>query len=107
MKLKANIPQKNNKAKMKIDLIVKDAKAGDIYEGRVVKILENEKGQFGANVELGPTKEGMIHISKLSKDRIEKVTDIVNVGDIVLVKVLNIDEKFRINLALKQVIKKA
>ena len=96
-----------NKAKMMIDLIVKDAKPGDIYEGRVVKILENEKGQFGANVELGPTKEGMIHISKLSKDRIEKVTDIVNVGDIVLVKVLNIDEKFRINLALKQVIKKA
>ena len=96
-----------NKAKMMIDLIVKDAKPGDIYEGKVVKILENEKGQFGANVELGPTKEGMIHISKLSKDRIEKVTDIVNVGDIVLVKVLNIDEKFRINLALKQVIKKA
>ena len=96
-----------NKAKMMIDLIVKDAKPGDIYEGKVVKILENEKGQFGANVELGPTKEGMIHISKLSKDRIEKVTDIINVGDIVLVKVLNIDEKFRINLALKQVIKKA
>lgn len=96
-----------NKAKMMIDLIVKDAKPGDIYEGKVTKILENEKGQFGANVELGPTKEGMIHISKLSKDRIEKVTDIINVGDIVLVKVLNIDEKFRINLALKQVIKKA
>ena len=96
-----------NKAKMMIDLIVKDAKPGDIYEGKVVKILENEKGQFGANVELGPTKEGMIHISKLSKERIDKVTDIVNVGDIVLVKVLNIDEKFRINLALKQVIKKA
>lgn len=96
-----------NKAKMMINLIVKDAKPGDIYEGKVTKILENEKGQFGANVELGPTKEGMIHISKLSKDRIEKVTDIINVGDIVLVKVLNIDEKFRINLALKQVIKKA
>ena len=96
-----------NKAKMMIELIVKDAKPGDIYEGKVTKILENEKGQFGANVELGPTKEGMIHISKLSKDRIEKVTNIINVGDIVLVKVLNIDEKFRINLALKQVIKKA
>ena len=96
-----------NKAKMMIDLIVKDAKPGDIYEGKVIKILENEKGQFGANVELGPTKEGMIHISKLSKERIDKVTDIINVGDIVLVKVLNIDEKFRINLALKQVIKKA
>ena len=96
-----------NKAKMMIELIVKDAKPGDIYEGKIVKILENEKGQFGANVELGPTKEGMIHISKLSKERIDKVTDIVNVGDIVLVKVLNIDEKFRINLALKQVIKKA
>ena len=96
-----------NKAKMMIDLIVKDAKPGDIYEGKVTKILENEKGQFGANVELGPTKEGMIHISKLSKERIDKVTDIINVGDIVLVKVLNIDEKFRINLALKQIIKKA
>lgn len=96
-----------NKAKMMIDLIVKDAKPGDIYEGKVTKILENDKGQFGANVELGPTKEGMIHISKLSKERIDKVTDIINVGDIVLVKVLNIDEKFRINLALKQVIKKA
>ena len=96
-----------SKAKMMIDLIVKDAKPGDIYEGKATKILENEKGQFGANVELGPTKEGMIHISKLSKERIDKVTDIVNVGDIVLVKVLNIDEKFRINLALKQVIKKA
>lgn len=96
-----------NKAKTMIELIVKDAKPGDIYEGKVTKILENEKGQFGANVELGPTKEGMIHISKLSKERIDKVTDIVNVGDIVLVKVLNIDEKFRINLALKQVIKKA
>lgn len=96
-----------DKAKTIIESIVRDAKVGDIYEGKVVKILENEKGQFGACVELGPTKEGMIHISKLSKERVSKVTDVVNVGDIVLVKIINIDDKFRIDLSLKKVIKQA
>ena len=96
-----------DRAKSLIESIVMDAKVGDIYEGKVTKILENEKGQFGACIELGPTKDGMIHISKLSKDRVSKVTDVVNVGDIVLVKIINIDDKFRIDLTLKKVVKRA
>ena len=95
------------KAKSIIEVICKDVEVGDIYEGKVVKILENDKGQFGANVQLAPGKEGMIHISKLSEQRVEKVTDVVNVDDIVLVKVIKIDEKHRVDLKLKQIIKKA
>ncbi len=95
------------KAKSIIEVICKDIEVGDIYEGKVVKILENDKGQFGANVQLAPGKEGMIHISKLSEQRVNKVTDVVNVDDIVLVKVIKIDEKHRVDLKLKQIIKKA
>jgi len=95
------------KARTMIETIIKDVEVGDIYEGKVTKIMENEKGQFGANVTFAPGKDGMIHISKLSDDRVNKVTDVVNVGDIVLVKVIKIDEKHRVDLKLKEVIKKA
>jgi polyribonucleotide nucleotidyltransferase len=90
-----------------IDNIVRDLEVGDVYEGKVVKIMENDKGQFGASVNFAPGKDGMIHISKLSTERVERVTDVVNVGDIVLVKVIKIDEKHRVDLRLKEVIKKA
>ncbi|MCQ2409130.1 MAG: polyribonucleotide nucleotidyltransferase [Clostridia bacterium] len=96
-----------NKAKAMIEAICRDVEVGDVYEGKVTKIMENEKGQFGANVNFAPGKDGMIHISKLSDERVEKVTDVVNVGDIVLVKVIKIDEKHRVDLKLKEVIKKA
>ena len=95
------------KARSIIEIIVKDVEIGDIYEGIVTKIMENEKGQFGASVNFAPGKDGMIHISKLSEERVEKVTDVVNVGDIVLVKVIKIDDKHRVDLRLKKVIKKA
>ena len=95
------------KARTIIENIVRDVEIGDIYEGKVVKIMENDKGQFGASVNFAPGKDGMIHISKLSKERVEKVTDVVNVGDTVLVKVIKIDEKHRVDLMLKEVIKKA
>lgn len=95
------------KARTIIESIVRDVEIGDIYEGKVVKIMENDKGQFGASVNFAPGKDGMIHISKLSKERVEKVTDVVNVGDTVLVKVIKIDEKHRVDLMLKEVIKKA
>ena len=95
------------KARTIIENIVRDVEIGDIYEGKVVKIMENDKGQFGASVNFAPGKDGMIHISKLSKDRVEKVTDVVNVGDTVLVKVIKIDEKHRVDLMLKEVLKKA
>ena len=75
--------------------IVEDVEPNKIYEGKVVRIIE-----IGAFVELAPNKDGMIHISKLSKTRVEKVTDVVNEGDKVLVEVIKIDEKGRINLRL-------
>ncbi len=95
------------KARTIIENIVRDVEIGDLYEGKVVKIMENDKGQFGASVNFAPGKDGMIHISKLSKERVEKVTDVVNVGDTVLVKVIKIDEKHRVDLMLKEVLKKA
>lgn len=95
------------KARTIIENIVRDVEVGDVYEGKVTKIMENDKGQFGASVNFAPGKDGMIHISKLSDQRVEKVTDVVNVGDIVLVKVIKIDEKHRVDLRLKEVISKA
>lgn len=95
------------KARTIVENIVRDVEVGDVYEGKVVKIMENDKGQFGASVNFAPGKDGMIHISKLSKERVDKVTDVVNVGDIVLVKVIKIDEKHRVDLRLKEVIRKA
>ena len=78
-----------------IRLIVEPVEAGKIYEGEVVRIMN-----FGAFVQLAPNKDGLIHISKLSKERVEKVEDVVNIGDKVKVKVLDIDKRGRINLAL-------
>ena len=75
--------------------IVEDVEPGKIYEGKVVRIIE-----IGAFVELAPNKDGMIHISKLSKTRVEKVTDVVSEGDKVLVEVIKIDDKGRRNLRL-------
>ena len=83
-----------------IRLIVEPVEAGKIYEGEVVRIMN-----FGAFVQLSPNKDGMIHISKLSKERVEKVEDVVNIGDKVKVKVLEIDKMGRINLALREIIK--
>ena len=95
------------KARTIVENIVRDVEVGDVYEGKIVKIMENDKGQFGASVNFAPGKDGMIHISKLSKERVDKVTDVVNVGDIVLVKVIKIDEKHRVDLRLKEVLYKA
>ena len=95
------------KARSIIENIVRDVEVGDVYEGKVVKIMENDKGQFGASVNIAPGKDGMIHISKLSSKRVDKVTDVVNIGDIVLVQVIKIDEKHRVDLKLKEVLKKS
>ena len=83
-----------------IRLIVEPVEAGKIYEGEVVRIMN-----FGVFVQLAPNKDGLIHISKLSKERVEKVEDVVNIGDKVKVKVLEIDKMGRINLALREIIK--
>ncbi len=73
--------------------IVEVPEVGDVYDGKVVRIM-----QFGAFVELGGGREGMIHISKLSDKRVEKVEDVVKIGDAVEVEVIKIDEKGRIDL---------
>lgn len=83
------------KAKKTILAIAKDPEVGEEFTGKVVRILD-----FGAFVEIAPGKDGMIHISKLSKERVEKVTDVVNVDDVVTVKVIKIDDKGRIDLRL-------
>ena len=80
-----------------IKSIVEPLNVGDIYEGEVVRIMN-----FGAFVQLSPNKDGMIHISKLSNERVEKVEDVVNIGDKVAVKVLEIDKMGRINLKLEE-----
>ena len=81
------------KAKKIILGIVEDVEVGDVYDGKVVRIMN-----FGAFVEFGGNKEGMIHISKLSNKRVEKVEDAVKVGDEVEIEVIKVDEKGRIDL---------
>ena len=82
-----------------IEGLTKDVEEGSVYLGKVVRILP-----FGAFVEILPGKEGLVHISKLDKKRVEKVEDIVNVGDEVLVKVTEIDRQGRINLSRRDAI---
>lgn len=83
------------KAKKIILAIAEDLEVGKSYEGRVERIMN-----FGAFVELGGGKEGMIHISKLSEKRVEKVEDVVKIGDEVVVEVIKIDDKGRVDLKL-------
>ncbi len=83
-------------AKKCIDDIVFVPEVGQLYYGRVVRLM-----QFGAFVELAPGKDGLVHISKLDDRRVEKVEDVVNIGDMIWVKVTDIDEKGRVNLSRK------
>ena len=85
-----------NRAKDIISTIVFDPEIGAIYNGKVTRLMA-----FGAFVEIAPGKEGLVHISKLDAKRVEKVEDVVNVGDTVLVKVTEIDSQGRINLSRK------
>ncbi len=91
-----------DKALKIIHSIVDPIEVGQIYEGKVVRIMN-----FGAFVELSPNKDGLIHISKLSKERVAKVEDVVNIGDTVKVKVLEIDRMGKISLSLKDAIEEA
>ena len=80
-------------AKAEIELLTKEVEVGEVYEGTVTRIMN-----FGAFIEILPGKEGLLHISKMAKERIEKVEDVMNVGDKVVVKVAEIDNQNRINL---------
>ncbi len=89
-------------AEREILMLTKEVEVGEIYVGKVTRIL-----QFGAFVEILPGKEGLVHISKLADHRVEKVEDVVNIGDEVTVKVIKIDDQNRIDLTLKGVQQKA
>ena len=79
-----------------IELLVKEVEVGETYTGKVTRLMN-----FGAFVEVLPGKEGLLHISKISKERVEKVEDVLGEGDIVTVKVSEIDNQNRINLTRK------
>ncbi len=84
------------KALQIVETIANDPEIGAIYKGKVVRIMN-----FGAFVEIAPGKDGLVHISKLDKQRVEKVEDVVSIGDEIVVKVMEIDSQGRINLSRK------
>ncbi|WP_416176364.1 polyribonucleotide nucleotidyltransferase [Clostridium sp.] len=96
----SNDSEANKKALKIIDNLTRDVKVGEIYLGKVTKTTN-----FGAFVEILPGKEGLVHISKLDFTRVNKVEDVVSVGDEILVKVVEIDNQGRINLSRKDAIK--
>ena len=88
--------EKANACVQVIHTIVNPPEIGAIYKGKVVRIMN-----FGAFVEIAPGKDGMVHISKLENHRVEKVEDVVSIGDEIIVKVMEIDQQGRINLSRK------
>lgn len=92
--------ESSEKAMRMIQALTKDVTAGEIYVGKVTRITN-----FGAFVEIGPGKEGLVHVSELAEGRVNRVEDVVRVGDEVLVKVIEIDRFGRINLSRKQALR--
>ena len=87
------------KARRIIEAIAKDVQVGDVFTGKVVRIMS-----FGAFVEFAPGKDGMVHISKLANERVEKVEDVVNIGDELEVRVAEVDSQGRINLVRNDIV---
>ena len=85
-----------------IKIITTDFEAGQIFTGKVISIKE-----FGAFIEFAPSKEGMVHISKISKERINRVEDVLTLGDTVTVVCLGKDKMGRISFSMKDVPAKA
>ena len=84
------------RAKGYVEAIAFDPEPGTVFTGKVTRLMT-----FGAFVEIAPGKEGLVHISKLDKARVEKVEDVVSVGDTIKVMSLGVDEKGRLNLSRK------
>ena len=97
--ISATNPAASNQAEEIIKGIVFEPEVGQIYRAKVVKIMD-----FGAFVEFAPGKEGLVHISKLDTKRVERVEDVVAVGDAIVVKVTDIDQQGRINLSRRDAI---
>ncbi len=98
VKIAATDGEAANEAKRRIDDIVADVEVNRIYEGKVVKLMD-----FGAFVNILPGKDGLVHISQISEERVEKVSDKLSEGDVIRVKVLEVDRQGRIRLSMKAV----
>ena len=85
-------------AQARIELITADVEVGRIYEGRVARLMD-----FGAFVTILPGRDGLVHISQISNERVERVSDKLNEGDAVRVKVLEVDRQGRVRLSIKDV----
>jgi len=85
-------------AQRRIELITADVEVGRVYEGKVARLMD-----FGAFVTILPGKDGLVHISQISNERVEKVSDKLNEGDVVRVKVLEVDRQGRVRLSMKEV----
>jgi polyribonucleotide nucleotidyltransferase len=85
-------------AQRRIELITAEVEVGTIYEGRVARLMD-----FGAFVTILPGKDGLVHISQISDERVEKVSDKLNEGDIVKVKVLEVDRQGRVRLSMRDI----
>jgi polyribonucleotide nucleotidyltransferase len=85
-------------ARRRIELITADVEVGRVYEGRVARLMD-----FGAFVTILPGKDGLVHISQISNERVEKVSDKLSEGDVVQVKVLEVDRQGRVRLSMKEV----
>jgi polyribonucleotide nucleotidyltransferase len=85
-------------ARRRIEQLTADVEVGQVYEGKVVKLMD-----FGAFVTILPGKDGLVHISQISDERVEKVSDKLNEGDTIRVKVLEVDKQGRIRLSMKAV----
>jgi polyribonucleotide nucleotidyltransferase len=88
----------SDEARRRIELITADVEVGKIYEGRVAKLMD-----FGAFVTILPGKDGLVHISQISEERVQNVSDKLSEGDVIKVKVLEVDKQGRIRLSMKAV----
>ena len=88
----------SKKAKEKIELLTADVEVDKIYEGRVAKIMD-----FGAFVTILPGKDGLVHISEISEERVESVSDVLSEGQVIQVKVIEVDRQNRIRLSMKAI----
>ena len=99
IKIACTSSEQGEEARRRIAEITADVEVGQIYEGPVVKILD-----FGAVVSLLPGKDGLVHISQIAHQRVNAVSDFVKEGDIVKVKVVEIDDKGKVRLSMKALI---
>lgn len=98
VKISSHDKDARDRARDKVEQLTTDIKVGSIYEGRVVKLMD-----FGAFVTILPGKDGLVHISQISHNRVEQVSDYLNEGDTVRVKVLEVDRQGRVRLSMKAV----